>query len=178
MTYSAKEVAEWILWLAAKNGIRLSPLQLQKHLYYAQGYSLGMIGEKLFNEPIYAWKHGPVVREVFYHYKRFGADKITPPAFVEIPQDVFGIIDVIISEKGKSTASELRNATHVEAPYSSTPRNDEITPQRITDFFVDQFWASDEEDEYEPSFDNEEDEHDFFREVLSPEKMKALKDVI
>jgi hypothetical protein len=72
----------------------------------------------------------------------------------------------------------LRNATHAEPPYASTPRNAEITLQQIKDFFVDRFWASDEEDEYEPSFDNEEDERDFFRESLSPEKIKALKDAI
>jgi uncharacterized phage-associated protein len=178
VNYSAKQVAEWILWLAAQKGIRLSPMQLQKHLYYAQGYSLGMTGDKLFGEPIYAWEHGPVVREVFHHYRRFGANKITPPARVEIPPDASGIIDVIVSEKGRATASELRNATHAELPYSSTPLNAEIPIQLIKDFFVERFWISDEEDEYEPSFDNEEDELAFFRESLSPEKRKMLQDAL
>jgi uncharacterized phage-associated protein len=178
MTYSATTVAEWVLWLAAQNGIKLSPMQLQKHLYYAQGYSLGMTGEKLFDEPIYAWEHGPVVREVFYHYKRFGANKITPPGHADIPPEMFGIIETVISQKGSLSASALRNATHSEIPYSDTSPDDEITPQKMRDFFADHFWASDEEDEYEPMFEDEEDERVFFRESLSQEKKKALMDAV
>jgi uncharacterized phage-associated protein len=176
VNYSANQVAEWILWLAARKGRTLSHMQLQKHLYYAQGYSLGMSGEALFDDPIEAWTHGPVVPEVFHDYKRFGANKIIPPAHVEIPQDVFGIVDVVVSEKSGATASELRNATHAEPPYRDTPRGEEITTQKLKDFFADKFWASDEEDEYEPSFDSEEEAIDYFNNSLSEEKKKALMD--
>jgi uncharacterized phage-associated protein len=178
VSYSANQVAEWILWLAAQKGKKLSHMQLQKHLYYAQGYSLGMSGEALFDDRIEAWAHGPVVPEVFRNYKRFGANKITPPVHVEIPLDAFGIVDVVVSEKSSATASELRNATHSEPPYASTPRNAEIPLKIIKEFFADRFWTSDEEDEYEPSFDSDEDERVFFRESLSPEETRALKDAI
>jgi uncharacterized phage-associated protein len=178
VNYSAQQVAEWILWLAARKGKMLSHMQLQKHLYYAQGYSLGMSGEALFGDRIEAWTHGPVVPEVFRHYRRFGANKVTPPAHADIPRDVFGILDVIVSEKGGATASELRNATHAEPPYASTPLDAEITTDKIRDFFVDRFWAADEEDEYEPSFDSEEEERAFFWESLSPEKREMLKDAL
>jgi uncharacterized phage-associated protein len=178
VSYSAKQVTEWILWLAAQKGKKLSHMQLQKHLYYAQGYSLGMSGEALFDDRIEAWAHGPVVPVVFHHYKRFGASKITPPVSADIPQNVLGVIDVVVSEKGGATASELRNATHAEKPYSSTPLNAEIPPKIIKEFFADRFWTSDEEDEYEPSFNNEEDERAFFSESLSPEKREMLKDVL
>jgi uncharacterized phage-associated protein len=178
VNYSAKQAAEWILWLAAQKGKKLSHMQLQKLLYYTQGYSLGMSGEALFGDRIEAWTHGPVVPVVFHHYRRFGANKIMPPAHAEIPQDAFGIIDVVVSEKGKATAAELRNATHSEKPYSSTPLNDEIPLDVIKGFFVEHFWTSDEEDEYEPSFDSEKDELAFFRESLTSEKREMLKDVL
>jgi uncharacterized phage-associated protein len=170
MAYSAKTVAEWILWLAAQKGNRLSPMQLQKNLYYAQGYSLGMTGEKLFDESIFAWEHGPVVPEVFRHFKPFGASKITPPVEVDIPDDLVGIIDVIVARKSGLSAATLRNATHEEPPYSTTPLNDEITIQKIQDYFVDYFWTSDEEDDYEPTFDNEEEEREFFLASLTESK--------
>jgi uncharacterized phage-associated protein len=60
-TYPAIEVARWILHEAAIQGFPLSHMQLQKILYYAQGYLLGMNGQKLFEDIIEAWKHGPVI---------------------------------------------------------------------------------------------------------------------
>ena len=178
MTYSAIEVAEWILWLAAQNGVSLTHMQLQKLLYYVQGYSLGMGGEELFRECIFAWEHGPVVKEVFHNYKRFVANKITPPQKVNIPDDVFGIIEIVVSRKSNLSASELRKATHEETPYSKTALNDEISTEKMREYFVDHFWTSDEEDEYEPSFDNEKDEREFFHESLPEWKKRAIADAI
>ena len=178
MAYGAIEVAEWILWLAAQNGVRLTPMQLQKLLYYAQGYSLGMGGEKLFRESIFAWEHGPVVKEVFHNYKRFVANKIMPPQSVNIPDDAFGVIEAVVSRKSNLSASELRKATHEETPYSETAYNDEISTEKIKDYFVDHFWVSDEEDEYEPSFDGEKEEREFFHESLPEWKKQAIADAI
>jgi uncharacterized phage-associated protein len=172
--YPAIEVARWILSEATRRSISLSHMQLQKILYYAQGYSLGMSGEKLFDEPIMAWEHGPVVPEIYQYFRNFGANKITPVKEVEIPSEVAGIIDVVVSEKGQMSAAALRNATHEEMPYSTTPIDHEISLQKLEAFFVDIFWASDEEDAYEPKFESEEEERGFFRKSISEEEKKAL----
>jgi uncharacterized phage-associated protein len=174
MIFSAKTVADWILWLAAQKGYRLSPMQLQKHLYYAQGYSLGMSGEKLFDDPIAAWEHGPVVAEVYHLFKNYGGNCILPPDDVKIPDDVYGVIDTVVSEKGQLSASALRNATHQETPYAGTPKNEEIDIQRLEEFFTQLFWTSDEEDSYEPTFDSQEEELAFFKNSLSQERREAL----
>ena len=176
MAFSAKSVTDWILWLAGQRGKRLSPMQLQKILYYAQGYSLGMSGEKALDDPIMAWEHGPVVPDVYHRFRNYGGAKISPPADIVIPDEMFGLIDVVVSQKSSLSAAELRTVTHEESPYSTTPRNEEITPQKLEDFFVDLFWTSDEEDEYEPSFYSEEAERNFFRNSLSQRKKKALID--
>jgi uncharacterized phage-associated protein len=176
MAYSANAVAEWILFLARQKGITLTHMQLQKCLYYAQGYSLGMTGEKLFDDRIEAWTHGPVVPEVYRHYKFFAGNIINPPQKAEIPEDLRALLEVIVSEKSASSASALRNATHNEIPYKDTPKGEEITEQKLKNFFVDKFWTSDEEDEYEPSFDSEEEAVNYFNDSLSEEKKKALMD--
>ena len=43
----------------------LTHLRLQKLLYYAQGWHLAAFGRALFAGHIEAWKHGPVVQEVY-----------------------------------------------------------------------------------------------------------------
>jgi uncharacterized phage-associated protein len=42
----------------------VSNMKLQKLLYFAQGRFLAQNGIPLFDNPIEAWNHGPVVREV------------------------------------------------------------------------------------------------------------------
>ncbi len=43
----------------------MTPMKLQKLVYYSQAWSLVFDDEPLFEEPIEAWKHGPVVRKLF-----------------------------------------------------------------------------------------------------------------
>jgi uncharacterized phage-associated protein len=149
-------------------------MQLQKILYYAQGYSLGMSGEELFNESIMAWKHGPVVPEVYHYFRDYGGDKISHVREVAIPDEVAGIIDVVVSEKSAMSATALRNATHDEMPYSTTPINHVIATEKLEEFFSERFWASDEEDAYEPEFASEEEEREFFRKSIAAEEREAL----
>jgi uncharacterized phage-associated protein len=135
-----------------------------------------MTGEKLFAEAVMAWPHGPVVLEVYHSYKRYGCGVIPVSNNHSIPEDMLGLIDVIVSKKAIMSASALRNATHNESPYSTTPRHGEIPSEKLEEFFSDMFWVSDEEDEYEPAFDSEEEERRFFSESLTDEQKKAMID--
>jgi uncharacterized phage-associated protein len=176
MTYTANDVAVWILGRAGEKGITLTHMQLQKCLYYAQGYSLGMTGEKLYDDVMMAWPHGPVVPAVYHSYKRYGCSAIPSPDRFSIPDDMLGLIDVIVNKKAIRSASELRNATHSENPYSSTPVHEEISPEKLEEFFAGMFWTSDEEDEYEPAFDNDEEELRFFRKSITADQKREIND--
>ena len=61
----------------------MSPKKLQKIVYYAYGWTLALLNEdikaldnRLFNEPIEAWVHGPVVPELYTKYKARGWEDI------------------------------------------------------------------------------------------------------
>ena len=43
-------------------------LKLSKMMYYAEGCSLASGNGSLFDEPILAWEHGPVIRSVWNKY--------------------------------------------------------------------------------------------------------------
>lgn len=177
MAYEAKTVATWILSKADQKKISVSPLKLQKLLYYFQGYFIGMAGEKLFDDPIEAWQHGPVVESVYQEYKEYGNNVITTPEAVVIPQDLDNFVSFVLDEKGQYTASKLRNMTHDEAPYKETYTNDEITFENLRNYFTPQFWASDEEDDFEPSFDSLEEEKKYFSKTLSDEEKRNILDI-
>lgn len=69
----AHTAASYILWLADQTDDRFSseitPLKLQKLLYYAQGWALSEWDKPLFGEKIEAWAFGPVVSDLYSSYK-------------------------------------------------------------------------------------------------------------
>ncbi len=70
---SARAIANQFLDLASDSGSAIDPLQMQKLLYLAQGWTLGLSGDALFREAIEAWEYGPVVPEIYHGLKMFGA---------------------------------------------------------------------------------------------------------
>ncbi|MEG7882903.1 Panacea domain-containing protein [Bacillus paranthracis] len=49
----------------------ITHLKLQKLLYYAQGWNLGIHGELMFTDDIHAWVNGPVVPTIYNRFKRY-----------------------------------------------------------------------------------------------------------
>ncbi|HEX3667168.1 MAG TPA: type II toxin-antitoxin system antitoxin SocA domain-containing protein [Rhizomicrobium sp.] len=72
MNYSAGHIANFMLDKGDKEQRAISPMKLLKLVYMAYGWSLAVLDEKLFDETIYAWAHGPVVRSVYDEFKHFG----------------------------------------------------------------------------------------------------------
>lgn len=65
----ALEAARWLcLNVDHDAGSCMSPLKLQKLLYFAQGHHLALYDEPLFEEPIEAWVGGPTVSSVWDAY--------------------------------------------------------------------------------------------------------------
>ena len=146
---SALDVARWFLM---RNNVNvkqydeemLTHLKIQKLLYYAQGVFLAYTGSKLFDEDIYAWDHGPVVRQVYDAYKVFGPDPIKceptgddSTIFEKVAQDprIGEVLETVHNFYGKYSAWRLREMTHDEKPWRQTPRNEIISEELIKDYF-------------------------------------------
>jgi uncharacterized phage-associated protein len=137
------QVAKYILTLSDpdQSGELISNLKLQKLLYYVQGFHLVMRGETLFDEKIYNWQHGPVVREVYQEYAANGSAGIQPPADFDIesiPAESREVIDEVYQVYGQFSAWRLRDMTHEESPWCTTDRNEEITLEKLQTFFQQQ----------------------------------------
>lgn len=122
MTYSAKAVANAFIECAkAKRIYDVSPMKLQKLLFYAQSWSVKLDNMELFDDPIERWDYGPVVREVYREFREFGAYPIhlfATDALGNIPiiepndQYSWNLIDKILEVYGGFTAVQLSNMTH------------------------------------------------------------------
>lgn len=146
--YTAKQIAIWFL---RKNRIvrdeadadSISNLKLQKLLYYAQGCYLAITNKPLFDEEILAWKHGPVVYEVYQDYKKYGSYGIPDDKLeiVDIDEYTENILNQVYDIFGQYSAWGLRNMTHQEKPWKETKQNDVIDLDLIKEYFKENYIA-------------------------------------
>lgn len=121
---TALDVAKWFIAWAEVEDAEVSNLKLQKLLYYAQGHFQGQNGVSLFEGTIQAWKHGPVVPEVYHEMKSYGQAPIEPDDFIgedgfpwEDYRDVERFLIDVWDRYAIYSAWALRNKTHEESPW-------------------------------------------------------------
>src|ERR1700689_5397887 len=77
--YPASAIANELIKLSLqKTNSGLSPMKVQKLVYFAHGWYLALTGGRpMINEPVEAWKFGPVVPSLYYELKKYGETPIT-----------------------------------------------------------------------------------------------------
>ena len=75
---SAAAIANKFLDLAESDpgATPISPMKLQKLIYYAHAWHLAIEDKPLIDENIEAWSWGPVVRSIYLNFKEFGRHPI------------------------------------------------------------------------------------------------------
>lgn len=115
----------------------LTQLQLQKLLYYVQGITATIFGNKAFRDDICAWSYGPVVSDVYKEYKVYGSNPISSSSLKHpnVSDGLQKVIDLVVSSYGNFTASYLIRLSHEEEPWKSTEINDVISFDKIEKYF-------------------------------------------
>lgn len=115
MTYDARQVANWFVSRAQRDGKALSIMSLLKLTYIAHGWHLEMQNTPLFSNRIEAWQYGPVIPDV---YRDFRAQGISVTGMVSVPSAQFTAEDELLLEQvytiyGALTPFKLSDLTHV-----------------------------------------------------------------
>jgi uncharacterized phage-associated protein len=123
--------------MAEMDGELISNMKLQKLLYYAQGAYLAITGNVLFDDPIVAWKHGPVVEVVYHKYKGFGSSGIEYDGsdLPEFDDETESILNQVYEVFGQYSAWKLRELTHSEAPWNFAEQGEVIDLTLIKEYF-------------------------------------------
>src|ERR1700684_750885 len=123
--FDAMDVGRHLIWygydsFSPEESVFISPLRLQKFLYYCQGWSLGLLGRPLFRQQLEAWTNGPVVVEVYERFKGT-RDGITPQRAGEPTQLLSGVeiklVEMVWQEYSRFTPAQLVHMTHDEPPW-------------------------------------------------------------
>jgi len=121
---TVNQVADWIIKFRADTGAPVDPMSLQKLLFYAQAFCFAQHGEPLFDADFEAWRHGPVVRQIWgaHAYVENDAGVIVPHKDVWPPQ-IDGESEACLKDAvqffSRLNAVRLSHATHNEDPWLS-----------------------------------------------------------
>jgi uncharacterized phage-associated protein len=144
--YKASTIAKYFIWKSKKANKKITNKKLQKLLYYAQVWSIVIKKERLFDDKIEAWIHGPAINKIYEEYKKFGYRDID----IQISDDDIneelknnGLLDEVWKVYGKFDAEYLEKLTHSEAPWqnarenldSSEPSSNEIKIDDIKQYY-------------------------------------------
>jgi len=123
-------IAKYFLVKSRDDGDLVSPLKIQKLVYYAYVWFLVNKNKKLFNEKIEAWPNGPVIPSLYKQLKRYGSSPINVEEFTKvkdeneynnltnlIPKNVRNLLDKVYSKYMTLTPFELVMLTHSEKPW-------------------------------------------------------------
>lgn len=132
-------IAEYIGLSLLSKGFSVSPLKLQKILYYVQSWYMVFFGRRhtLFAEVPQAWVNGPVYPCVYYKYRDcvpgmcdylsladFTTDENVEEALEKVSRaldftaDEQELIESVIMLYGAKTQNELILYTHAEQPWA------------------------------------------------------------
>lgn len=120
------DIAKYFLAQAINDGELISPLKMQKLVYYAYVWYLIMAKSKLFDEPIEAWPMGPVAPSLYEELKQYGSAPI-PAEYIggqEVLDELLEKLDSqqevlrkVYEKYDTLTAFELVVLTHSEKPW-------------------------------------------------------------
>ena len=134
------DVAHLVVLAASQKGIGVTPLKLQKLLYYQQSWHLVYFGEEntLFAVAPHAWVNGPVYPVIYHEYKdkvpgmcdhlklsHFVPEGTDPMAEMKrlvekmgLTSDEVELTERVIMLYGSKTQNQLILLTHSEKPWS------------------------------------------------------------
>ena len=139
-THHAIDVANYFLSLLDDNaGDAITNLKMQKLVYYAQGFALAILGRPIFVENIEAWMHGPVVPELYQHFRQYGNQPLPQPKedwdLQIFTEEEKNLLNNVYETYGQFSAWRLRDMTHEEKPWRSTPANGIISHNLMKEYF-------------------------------------------
>ncbi|UGA43008.1 DUF4065 domain-containing protein [Bradyrhizobium quebecense] len=80
MPYDVRAIANLVLQTAERLDITVTNIAINKIVYFLHAWYVAKTGKPLVTAKIEAWHYGPVFRELYTQFKRFGASKISARA--------------------------------------------------------------------------------------------------
>lgn len=132
---SLNNMSEYVILFCQNMGVSISPLKLQKLLYYIQSWHIAKFDkETLFDELPEAWVNGPVYRDIYNSYKTsfFRNENILTDLdeeqlanklkevqdSLQVSENQLKLINTVLQAYSKLSDERLVMMTHSEEPWN------------------------------------------------------------
>ena len=139
MPHDARAVANQLLQLAEEDGNQLTVMQVLKLVYFCHAWMLALYGRPLIEQPIEAWRYGPVIPDVYLSFKEYRGGPITSRAHVkdyDFDDEESHIIKEVYQKYGFLSGIRLSQLTHAsDTPWDQVwgaNRQNSIIPNLLT----------------------------------------------
>ncbi len=148
--YDARLIANEFIQRGLDEGRPLTPLHVQKLVYFAHARLLAFYKKPLIKQTFEAWEHGPVVRALYDDLKSYGAQGVTEVIPLREEEQALiqdhGAIDWCYKTYGHVGALTLSDLTHSpDGPWAHTRRNAIISNDKIREYYAEP-WIAEERD--------------------------------
>lgn len=120
---TCQDVADYFLAFANETGDPITNLKLQKLVYYAQAWHLANYSKPLFDDDFEAWVHGPVIRNLYFSYNKYGPSVIKSDLKIQDVERKFApetmkFLQEVAEVYMPYGAYHLERMTHQEEPWN------------------------------------------------------------
>ena len=137
----------------------VTPLALEKLLFFSNGVNYALNGSRLITEESQAWAHGPVYPCVYNKYKKYGYKPINDGIYSthgclvsKLSDDEIKAIDLVIKTFGLYSPKTLEKISHSQIPWiekrngysEEEAGNDIIDENSVKNFFIENKLNSEE----------------------------------
>ena len=113
-----KQISRWFINHADReSGGSITPLKLQKLIYYAQSWALANFDTPFFEEDFEAWAHGPALRSIYGKYRKYGWEALPIEKGPLPSSEANDFLQAVLNEYGQYSAKKLERMTHEERPW-------------------------------------------------------------
>ncbi len=148
-SYKPAVIANYFLKRAKEEGKQITPMKMQKLVYFAHGLNLVQHRTPLIDEEFQAWRYGPVIVSLYQDLKRYRDSPIEKPLAVGplkagLDAATTEVLDAVWEIFGDLDAITLSELTHLsDSPWSQVVKErggalNGITPirnERIEAYF-------------------------------------------
>ncbi|MEA3391622.1 MAG: DUF4065 domain-containing protein [Candidatus Marinimicrobia bacterium] len=138
------QTANYILSHSLAKKTEITPLKLQKLIYYLKVWSIIDNKPKLIYADFKKWNHGPVNKEVYYHYKKYGSKPIPLENCnysLNITIEEENTLNFILENYLPIQAISLSLMTHREDPWCEIENNEVISDNSIYEYYSKQLFS-------------------------------------
>ncbi|MCK5154836.1 MAG: DUF4065 domain-containing protein [Spirochaetales bacterium] len=144
--FQSEEKIDSVVRYIIYKSVEITPLALQKLLYFSQSFYKAFTEKFLFDNDCGAWIHGPVYRNIYYKYKDHGYNPIDEDVdkFMnfDLTETEKTVIDTVLLNFGCYSGKILEYMTHAERPWRESRNgledsevSDRIIEKELIEFY-------------------------------------------